>query len=1157
MSQNTLEQVSQEVAAIFNPLLELTDANRITLLFHDLGYQLPDGNSFGTINDLITKVSALVGAVESLASASTDEEKWDAVQNILGKIIDVIASITDKSDDLQGELAVIPGFLANSEIDQLPKRLLDYLLMMYMYNHRYKGYGLLLFIGLFDEIEQEEDLSKFQPAFTLRKIWWDRLPKYFTAPQELPEILYKWESDFDHQLFLQRLYILLRGFRLPGGIYPQSEKMRLALGNNSIVLKELRMPIFERAAWPGLFSQFGLTVSPVEQQGPKKPGFAMLPYVFGAAEFDFDISEKLEITFETTASLDTGLGVVLRPNGAEFITNFFDAPLDSVDVHASMGIRQKEDTGEIVLVGSPNASRFAIEGPGARVFATKSNEADVGFEIDLRAIRLIISGGDGDGFLAKVLGDNGVNVEAGMTLGFSLKDGFYIRGSGGLEIRLPTHVSVGPIELQEAIIGIKFRDGDIVLDAGTTIKLELGPFTAIVENMGLTSTLNFPDGGGNLGPADLSFSFKPPTGLGLSLDTPAVRGGGYLFFDPDNERYGGALELSIQNMFVVTAVGLITTRLPDGSKGFSLLLIISVQFTPGIALGMGFFLSGLGGIIGINRTMNEDALREGVRTGSLDSILFPENVVANITRIITDIRLIFPPQRDQFMIGLMAKITWGVPQLISIEFGLIIEFSNPVRLAILGVIQIALPTEEKALILIKVSFVGIINFDEKYLSFDASLFGSRILTFTLEGDMALRLHWGEEKAFLMSVGGFHPAFEPPARLNVGNMKRLTLNILSGNPRLTLTTYFALTSNTVQFGASIDFFFKVSKFKVVGYFGFDVLFQFSPFRFMAGIRAGVEVMVGSTTLFAISLSFDLAGPTPWSAKGTASFKVLFFKVKVRFSKTWGERKDISMPAIPVLPELLEALGQDRNWVGQVPSGRFVLVSLREVDSEVDGIVLQSFGSLKVSQTVLPLEMDIAKYGNNVPSDILRARINRLRIGGEDMELDEERDSFAPANFTDLDDQDKLKSPSYVKERSGVRVRATDEIKINYAIGREVTYEVRTSDFDRGGDQPYDIFQPLSLQPMGEKMDRFRREARGGAAGRSALSRELKLKKKVPKIQLGGEKFAIAGMENLSRFTSGDFSIGTKAEANDALRKIVRSDPTLKGKLQIVNDYQLTD
>ena len=201
----------------------------------------------------------------------------------------------------------------------------------------------------------------------------------------------------------------------------------------------------------------------------------------------------------------------------------------------------------------------------------------------------------------------------------------------------------------------------------------------------------------------------------------------------------------------------------------------------------------------------------------------------------------------------MAKISWGVPTLLSVEFGLAVEFANPVRIAILGVIKLVLPTEDESILRIQVNFLGVIDFEEGYLSFDASLFGSKILTFTLEGDMALRIFWGRQKEFLMSVGGFHPSFSPPSFLRVGNMTRLTLNILSGNPRLTLTTYFAITSNTVQFGAEIDFYFSVSKFKVIGYFGFDVLFQFSPFRFIASIRAGVEVKLGSTTLFGNKIS----------------------------------------------------------------------------------------------------------------------------------------------------------------------------------------------------------------------------------------------------------------------------------------------------------------
>src|SRR5690606_32250589 len=140
--------------------------------------------------------------------------------------------------------------------------------------------------------------------------------------------------------------------------------------------------------------------------------------------------------------------------------------------------------------------------------------------------------------------------------------------------------SLGPLQIKDLTLGIGFQE-EVTLKTHATIKLEPGPFVAVVEGLGLKSALTFPDGGGNLGPADLAFGLKPPTGIGLSLDLAVVKGGGYLFFDPDNERYGGALELVIADKISVVAIALITTRFPDGSKGFSLLLLVSVEFSPG------------------------------------------------------------------------------------------------------------------------------------------------------------------------------------------------------------------------------------------------------------------------------------------------------------------------------------------------------------------------------------------------------------------------------------------------------------------------------------------------------------------------------------------------------------------------------------------------
>ena len=109
--------------------------------------------------------------------------------------------------------------------------------------------------------------------------------------------------------------------------------------------------------------------------------------------------------------------------------------------------------------------------------------------------------------------------------------------------------------------------------------------------------------------------------------------------------------------------------------------------------------------------------------------------------------------------------------------------------------------------------------------------------------MALRIGWGAQKIFVISVGGFHPAFhEVPSDLS--GMKRMTIALLSGqNPRLTAQTYFAITSNTVQSGARVELYAAAGGFNIYGFLGYDLLVQFLPLHFVADIEAGLALREG--------------------------------------------------------------------------------------------------------------------------------------------------------------------------------------------------------------------------------------------------------------------------------------------------------------------------
>ena len=108
------------------------------------------------------------------------------------------------------------------------------------------------------------------------------------------------------------------------------------------------------------------------------------------------------------------------------------------------------------------------------------------------------------------------------------------------------------------------------------------------------------------------------------MEGDVVNGGGFLLLDPDQGRYAGVLQLELGGGVVLKAVGLLERTLPGGQPGFSFVAIITVEGFKSIPLGFGFFLSGVGGLLGIHRTILQDPLLAGVRNHTLDHFCSPK-----------------------------------------------------------------------------------------------------------------------------------------------------------------------------------------------------------------------------------------------------------------------------------------------------------------------------------------------------------------------------------------------------------------------------------------------------------------------------------------------------------------------------------------------------
>ncbi|THH35620.1 DUF6603 domain-containing protein [Neolewinella litorea] len=1124
--QDALQSILAEVGHALAPFRTVDSPARATAFFRQLGYEIPPGNFGSGLTELATHTGEIVAAAQRLvATTPGNEEVAAAILDMMGRLSLIIAA----AKKLESEI-VAGGGGAIPDIDDLPRRLVDFLLLDYLESEKAQLHEALHLIGL---IEHDPVAGSGQPV---RLINWDRFGMMLSNPSAIFDTVYQWNTAFDDAEFLSRLDKLMRATFLPGGLYDQPESTRTLLGNTSPGLKELRFPLLQAGLTEATYSQFGITFSPAEAQGGKKRGIALLPYLMGAAAFDFAVCERGQLLFSATADIK-GVGLVVRPPfEAEGILNLAGG------FQAAVEIRQHPNHApELILIGTGGGTRLAVQGLGITWFTRSvSNQLDVGFEGQIQALRLVIAPGEGDGFLAQLLSGLNVATEAELGFGYSLLSGFYVTGGAKFAIEIPTHVELGPVKILSAKLALLIADEKLRLEAGANFRFDLGPLQATVENIGMGVDMYFR--AGNAGPLDLVVGFKPPNGVGLSVDAGVVKGGGYLYFDFENEEYAGALELVFSGFITLKAIGLITTRMPDGSKGFSLLIIITAEFGTGFQLGFGFVLLGVGGLLGLNRTMKLEALAQGIRTGTAQNILFPTDVIANAPRIISDLRTVFPPENGRFLIGPMAKIGWGTPALITLSLGIIIEI--PGNIAILGVLKVALPTEAAPLVILQVSFIGAIEFDKKRIWFFATLFGSRVLFFTLEGEMGILMAFGDDANFVLSVGGFHPSFTPPP-LPFPSPRRIAFDI-ANTPTYAIRVegYFAITSNTVQFGARAELRIGMSNFGVSGHIAFDALFQFSPFYFIITISASVSLKAFGVGLFSIRLNFELSGPEPWRAKGSGSLELLFFSIEADFDITWGEDRRETLQPVSSLELLTTELNKLENWTAELAGANRLLVSLRKMD-ESEGLVLHPVGVLRFTQRAVPIGISLDKIGAPAVKDY--SRFNFASAAGSAWgKVGDPRENFAIAQFQNLSDAEKLSRPSFQQEVSGAELSvAGTTTRTGFMTKRTVRYEQIVIDTN------YRRFARRLVGYFGSLFNQF---LRGNAVALSPLSRESKRQfdPLEEKLAVLPEGFGVVTTVDNSPVTN---LFASEAEAREYLHLRIADNPNAAVMLDVVPEFEV--
>lgn len=902
---------------------------------------------------------------------------------------------------------------------------------------------------------------------------------------------------------------------------------------------------------PVFSTEAGLKLVPFgDLTKPENLGLALAPYSKGDVPSKQQLSERLTLDVLISGQATGGVYLTITPGGID------TAGGEAIDAEFNFSATYRDaDQLPILLIGDSQSSHIET---GAILGAVGGNmRGDFYLAAGFNNLKVVFDVRE-DSFLNALL-SSPIEINASdVVMEWRTGRGVSFRGGTSLGLDVPVNLDLGAVSIRQLRILLDMEMGASAL-LMFSASVQLGPVSASPENVGMRlAATRVPSGAGILGKYDLAFGFKPPDSIGLLIDAASVVGAGYLSFDPDKEQYAGNLQLEF-NGIALNAVGLLTTRMPDGSAGFSLLVSISAEDFPPINLGFGFTLNGVGGLLGVNRTVAVEVLRTGIKNRSLDSVLFPEDPARNAPQIVSDLRTVFPPARGRHVFGPMAIIGWGTPTALTIELGLVLELPQPARLIALGQFRARLPSEERPLVRLNMDALGVVDFDKGEASLDATLYDSRIAGYALSGDMALRSRWRKDPTFALAVGGLNPRFQPPPGFPA--LQRVAVSLTTGNnPRLRLEAYLALTSNTAQLGARLDLFVRAVGFSIEGYLGFDALFEFSPFRFIADFGGGVSLKWHGHNLAGVQLEMTLSGPTPVQARGKATFKIWKFSKSVDFDETLGggEPPPPLPPADP-LPELLRALADGRNWSAQLPGTGRSLVSLRDTPGTV-GVLAHPLGELTFRQRVVPLNVEISRYGNTVPGgDRIFTLAVDLPDSGDGNEVRPVTDYFAPAQFFEMGDTAKLTRPSFELMDSGVSI-GTEGVTYGgrdeegLMTSTSIEYETRLVDAEDGLSRDGEPYTPPA--------DVLEELTGLGAAALSPARHAGRAKYQAPAlgVTLGEPQYVVARRDDLTRESiagvDGDAGAGVSyTAAVEALRRHLADHPAERADLQVVAEHEV--
>jgi hypothetical protein len=223
-------------------------------------------------------------------------------------------------------------------------------------------------------------------------------------------------------------------------------------------------------------------------------------------------------------------------------------------------------------------------------------------------------------------------------------------------------------------------------------------------------------------------------------------------------------------------------------------------------------------------------------------------------------------------------------------------------------------------------------------------------------------------------------------------------------------------------------------------------------------------------------------------------------------------------------------------------------LRQLDTSDSALVLHPVGTLQISQRAVPLDLTLDKVGNQLPSDADRFQLDVASAGLVTSRNLQE--PFAPAQFRNFSDAQKLSQPAYAPQDSGVELSAAGTaLASGTTITRNVRYDLTVIDTQYRSTRK-------TLFPLAASL--FTHFAAGSSIARSSLSaaRQGQMQPFAQKVDVSSEQFAVANVADNTAYCAASVGFSSMASAQDYIERAVATNPRLRKTLHILGQSELT-